>query len=81
MNTVELVSNNTMDLADFKAHCLEILDHLTAPGLILTKEGQPVARVTPFATVNNESLIGSLKEELQIHGDIFSTGADWHAQS
>lgn len=79
MNTSELSLDRTIDLADFKSHCLEVLEQLVAPGLIVTKEGRPLARITPV--VNNESLIGSMQGEIAIHGDIFSTGAEWDAQS
>jgi antitoxin (DNA-binding transcriptional repressor) of toxin-antitoxin stability system len=81
MNNAETLINNTIDLAEFKARCLEILEHLVAPGIILTKEGHPVAKITPLPTVNNEALIGSMKGEISISGDIFSTGVEWDAQS
>jgi antitoxin (DNA-binding transcriptional repressor) of toxin-antitoxin stability system len=81
MNTIATSLNPTIDLADFKARCLEILEQLAAPGLILTKEGRPFAQITPLAAVNNEPLIGSMKGQIAIHGDIFSTGVEWDAQS
>lgn len=79
MNTAEINLNNSVDLADFKLRCLEILEQLTAPGVIVTKEGRPLARITPV--VNNEPLIGSMKGQIAIHGDILSTGIEWEAQS
>lgn len=76
---------NTIDLAEFKTRYLEILEHLVMPGVILTKEGRPIARITPLQmvnpSVNNEALLGSMKEEILIHGDIFSTDLPWNAQS
>lgn len=81
MNTSEISLPPTIDLGDFNAHCLEILEQLASPGLIVTKEGRPVARITPLAAVNNEPLIGSMKGQIAIHGDIFSTGIEWDAQS
>lgn len=81
MNTAETNFAHTIDLADFKARCLEILEQLAAPGLIVTKEGRPLAQITPLAAVNNEPLIGSMKGQIAIHGDIFSTGIEWDAQS
>ncbi len=81
MNTTEISLNNSIDLADFKLRCLEILEQLSAPGVIVTKEGRPLARITPVTAVNNESLIGSMKGQIAIHGDIFSTGIEWDAQS
>lgn len=81
MNTTELNLDNSVELADFKARCLEILEQLVAPGLIITKEGRPLARLTPVTAINNETLIGSMKGQIAIHGDIFSTGIEWDAQS
>jgi hypothetical protein len=80
MNTAEINLNNSIDLADFQLRCLEILEQLAAPGLIVTKEGRPLAHITPVA-VNNEPLIGSMKGQIAIHGDILSTGIEWDAQS
>ncbi len=76
MSTAEISLNRTIDLADFKAHCQEVLDQLVAPGLIVTKEGRPLAKITPLAAVNNEPLIGSMKGQIAINGDVFSTGQD-----
>ncbi|MGH9939017.1 MAG: type II toxin-antitoxin system Phd/YefM family antitoxin, partial [Blastocatellia bacterium] len=66
MNNAETLINNTMDLAEFKMRCLEILEHLVAPGIILTKDGRPVAKITPLPAVNNEALIGSMQGEISI---------------
>lgn len=81
MSTAEIILNRTIDLADFKAHCQEVLDQLVAPGLIVTKQGRPLAKITPLATVNNDPMIGSMKGQIAIHGDIFSTGIKWDAES
>ncbi|MGE0130007.1 MAG: type II toxin-antitoxin system Phd/YefM family antitoxin [Blastocatellales bacterium] len=81
MNTATTSLNCTIELADFKARCLEVLEQLVAPGLIVTKEGRPFAQITPLTAVNNEPLIGSMKGQIAIHGDIFSTGIEWDAQS
>jgi antitoxin (DNA-binding transcriptional repressor) of toxin-antitoxin stability system len=76
MKSAETSLNSTIDLADFKARCLEVLEQLVAPGLTVTKEGRPLAHITP-ATVNNEPLIGSMSGQIAIHGDIFSTEVEW----
>jgi antitoxin (DNA-binding transcriptional repressor) of toxin-antitoxin stability system len=81
MDTAETAPAATIDLADFAARCLEILERLAAPGVILMKDGRPVAQITPLPAVNNEPLIGSMKDEIIIHGDISSTGLQWDAQS
>jgi prevent-host-death family protein len=71
----------TLSATEFKAKCLRILDHLQPGGLIVTKRGQPVARVLPFASADNSRLIGSLRDEVKVLGDIFSTGEKWNAES
>lgn len=81
MNIAEANLNPSIDLAEFKVRCLEVLEHLGAPGLIVTKEGRPLARITPVTAINNEQLIGSMHGQIAIHGDVLSTGIDWDAQS
>ena len=66
--------------AKFKEQCLAILDDLDPEGLIVTKHGKPVARVTPFSDPPIE-LIGSMRGRIQVHGDVFSTGVRWDAES
>jgi antitoxin (DNA-binding transcriptional repressor) of toxin-antitoxin stability system len=81
MPTVEANLDPSIDLVEFKARCLEVLEHLVAPGLVVTKDGRPLARITPVVAVNNEPLIGSMKGQIAIHGDVFSTGIEWDAES
>jgi antitoxin (DNA-binding transcriptional repressor) of toxin-antitoxin stability system len=68
-------------MTEFKAKCLRIVDELEPAGLLLTKRGRPVARVVPATVVDNRALIGSMKGRIAVKGNIFSTGARWHAQS
>ena len=75
------VKDNTISATEFKAKCLKILDELGPEGIVVTKRGQPVARVTPVHTVDNSKLIGSMKGKVIIRGDIFSTGVKWDAES
>jgi prevent-host-death family protein len=49
-----------MGAAQFKERCLQVLDEVPAEGVIITKRGKPVARLTPFER-SGESLIGALK--------------------
>ena len=65
--------------ARFKAQCLALLDRLGPDGLVITKHGKPVARVLPYDP-DPASLIGSLRNELKIKGDIMSTGTRWDAE-
>jgi prevent-host-death family protein len=69
----------TVTATEFRAKCLELLAHREPTGLVITKRGRPIARVMPF--VNNSNLIGSLKCEVEVLGDIFSTGEKWEAES
>lgn len=64
---------------EFKAKCLDILDHVPPEGLAITKRGRTVAKLLPN-TIDNSRLIGSMPE-IKIHGDIFSTGIKWNAES
>ena len=74
----------------FKEHCLELLAHLDAEGLVIHQNGKAIAKVIPIEEFPSEqqddevpwaSLIGSLRDEVTIHGDIFSTGIRWDAES
>ncbi|MFV1980616.1 MAG: type II toxin-antitoxin system Phd/YefM family antitoxin, partial [Rhodothermia bacterium] len=60
--------------------CLAILDRLEPGGLVITKHGKPVARVLPIPR-KPEEMIGSLKDEIKVLGDILSTGLDWEADA
>lgn len=68
----------TIGAAKFKEQCLALMDQLDHEGLVITKYGRPVARLTRYEN-NHSHLIGSLKDEITIHGDIFSTGIKWEA--
>jgi prevent-host-death family protein len=52
--------DKTLSASHFKAHCLALLDEVadTGEGLIVTKRGRPVARVTPVKAP--DSLRGSV---------------------
>ncbi len=77
MKTKEKVLTAT----EFKAKCLRVLENLGPNGVIVTKRGQPIAKVTPISARNNAKLIGSMKGKVIIKGDIFSTGIKWDAES
>ena len=66
--------------AEFKAKCLALLEQLEPEGLVITKRGKPVARVLPIPR-NADELIGSLKGEINVIGDILSTGIEWEADA
>jgi len=64
----------------FKEQCLFLLDHLDGEGIVVTKRGQPVAKVIPIRK-SSAHLIGCLKGKIRIKGDIYSTGLKWDAES
>lgn len=68
-----------MGAARFKEQCLALLDRLGPDGLVITKRGKPVARVLPFEQ-DSASLIGSLRDKVEISGDILSTEIRWDAE-
>jgi prevent-host-death family protein len=70
----------TINAAKFKEQCLALLDNLESDGLVVTKRGKPVARVTPISS-DCADLIGSMKGKIKIHGDILTTGLRWNAES
>ena len=70
----------TISATEFKAKCLQIFDHLGADGIIIQKRGKPIAKVMPIKS-NNSEWIGSMKGEIEILGDIMSTGELWDAES
>ena len=77
MKTME----KSISATEFKAKCLKILDDLESRMIVITKRGQPVARLTPVHRVDNSKLIGSMKGKVVVKGSIFSTGRKWNAQS
>lgn len=62
----------TMGAGAFKAKCLALLDEVQETGepILVTKRGQPVARLVPLAESKTESLFGALKGKLKIVGDV-----------
>ena len=71
---------NTIGAAKFKERCLALLDQLDAQGLVVTRHGKPVVRVLPYER-RCAPLIGSLRDKIEIRGDILSTGVRWNADA
>ena len=69
-----------INASKLKEQCLALLENLQPEGILITKHGKPVARLVP-ASLDCAELIGSMKDKIQIHGDIFSTGIKWDAES
>ena len=71
--------------AEFKAHCLRILDEVQRTGepVTITKRGKPVAEVKAVEKLEKEfaPLFGFMKGSIEILGDIESPlGPDWEEQ-
>jgi prevent-host-death family protein len=71
----------TIPISEFRAKCLKILDHLGPSGIIVTKRGRPIARVTPLPKKTGKDFYGCMAGKITVKGDIFSTGRKWDAQS
>jgi prevent-host-death family protein len=63
-------------ITKFKEKCLAFLDQLDEEGLVITKHGKPIAQVIPYEH-RCADLIGSLKNKIEIRGDIYSTRVNW----
>jgi prevent-host-death family protein len=74
--------SETVGVADFKAHCLELVENVGSKGAryTITKHGRPVARVAPVTT-QEKPLKGLFKDQITIAGDIVNVDwtADWEA--
>ena len=69
-----------ISVTKFKEQCLSLLDHLDSDGLVITKHGKPLARVSPIRS-SCAAMIGSLSGKIKVKGDIKSTGMRWDAES
>jgi antitoxin (DNA-binding transcriptional repressor) of toxin-antitoxin stability system len=54
--------------SEFKAKCLKLLDEVAATGdvIVVTKHGKPVARVEREVANKKKSLIGSMKDLIEV---------------
>ena len=46
---------------EFKTKCFKILDELEPEGIVISKRGRLVAKLTPLHAEDNAKLIGSMK--------------------
>ena len=68
-----------VSISEFKAKCLGLLEMVrrTRTPLRVTRFGKPVAEVMPpCAVVDRASWIGSMKDSIEIVGDIISPAND-----
>ena len=74
----------TIGAAEFKAHCLRILDEIerSGEGVTITKRGRAVAEVTPIAPQEAQDFIGSMKGSLVRYDRPFDPASEtsWDAE-
>ena len=73
----------TMKASEFMAKCLRLMDEVARTGdeIIITKNGQPVAKLAPYRE-RPKSWFGRDRDKLRILGDIISPiGVEWEADS
>lgn len=71
----------TVEAIQFQVQCVQLLDEVAASGtlLIITKNGNPIAQLTPVSRVPT-TLYGALKGSITIQGDIISPlDTEWEA--
>ena len=64
----------TIQASEFKAKCLALMDQVaaTGEGILITKNGKPVAELRPPARARPTSPFGLHKGMMEITGDIIS---------
>ncbi len=74
--------SETIAAGEFKAKCLALLDEVAETGkeYVITKRGKQVAKLVRVHQ-KPEKIWGRMKGTVKIHGDIFSTGERWEADS
>ena len=70
----EIPNMKSINAATFDQPLQDLLDHIDTEDIIITKNGDPVAKVIKFNRKSTSHLIGSLKDKIEVRGDIFSTG-------
>ncbi len=65
---------NEVSISEFKAKCVALLDQVqkTKQPLRVTRFGKPVAEVIPCSMEASTDWIGSMRDEIEIVGDIVS---------
>ena len=71
----------TCKASEFKSKCLQLMDDVAETGeaIIVTKNGKPVAQLTPLPN-KPQTFFGALKGFVSIKGDIIGpVDAEWDA--
>jgi prevent-host-death family protein len=72
--------SKTVGAAKFKEQCLSLLESVDSEGLIITKNGKPIAKLIPYHQ-DQAQYIGKFKSMIKVNGNIMSTGIKWNAES
>jgi antitoxin (DNA-binding transcriptional repressor) of toxin-antitoxin stability system len=83
MVRISSMTEATIKASEFKAKCLKLMDEVQRTGrpVIITKNGQPVARLEAVNTPRPR-LLGLHKGQVEIIGDIIEpTGEVWEADT
>jgi prevent-host-death family protein len=65
-------------ISEFKAKCLALLEQVqkTKKPIRVTRFGKPIAEVVPTSPVSQSDWMGSMKDRIEILGDIVSPAND-----
>ena len=66
--------------AKFREQCLSLLEKLGRDVLVINRRGRPTARLLPSGA-QDQHLIGSLRDRIEIRGNVLSTGLRWDADA
>jgi len=71
----------TYGAAQFKAHCLQIIEQVAKTGqeVRISKRGKSLVRVLPDLVSEPKESYGFMKGSAQIRDDLFRTGEIWDA--
>ncbi|MGZ3782335.1 MAG: type II toxin-antitoxin system Phd/YefM family antitoxin [Pseudobdellovibrionaceae bacterium] len=74
------MSSKVYGASKFKEQCLSILDNLDKDGVIITKNGRPVAKLITLES-DRSNQIGKFKDIIKVKGDTKTTGIKWNVES
>jgi antitoxin (DNA-binding transcriptional repressor) of toxin-antitoxin stability system len=71
----------SMTISEFKSKCIAVLKDAqrSGKGLIVTRRGQPLARIEPITGVSGKRKLGTFRGRMTILADIVNTDTskDW----
>jgi prevent-host-death family protein len=79
-NAMKSKRQRRIGAGEFKAKCLQLMEEVKRDGIevVITKRGQPVARLVPAEAVEEKDIFGSMRGSATIHGDLVSPDlASW----